>query len=108
MKNREGLTLIEIVISIAIISIIAITILGIFNISVTNIFKAGQRTNEVLNVKESVDDEIKVNESKTDGIDKVTITIDGIESQEIEGTFIDKNSGNFNINIRTFVPDKIN
>lgn len=106
MKKRKGLTLIEVVISIAIISIMAVTILGIFNISITNIFKSGHRTEDVLKVKEIIDDEINNNENKTDGTDKITITIDGIESHEIKGTFINKNSKDFNFNIETFVPNK--
>lgn len=107
MKKRKALTLIEVVLSMAIISIMIVAVLGVFNISITNIFKSGQRTEDVLKSKEYIDEQIKINEDKTAGKDNVTISIGDFKT-DIEGNFIEvENIGDeFNIPIKTFIPVK--
>ena len=105
MKNNKGLTLIEIVITIAITSIMAIAVLTMFNISITNIFKSGNKTERVLRIKEEVDEEIINNKEKTTNTDKVKVTIDGIiKDREVDGKIIEIKDSD--IKITTFVPNK--
>lgn len=108
MKSRKGLTLIEITITIAILSILTVVILGVFNMSITSIFKSGRRTERILKVKEEVDKKIREKENKTDGEDTILITIPGvIEGKEIKGTIIEGvHKEDTNIKITTFVPNK--
>ena len=105
MKNNKGLTLIEIVITIAIISIMTIAVLTMFNISITNISKSGNRTERVLRMKEEVDEEIINNKEKTTNTDKVKVTIDGIiKDREVDGKIIEIKDSD--IKITTFIPNK--
>lgn len=126
MKDRRGLTLIEVVISMAIISIMAVTILGVFNISITNIFKSGRRTEEVLNLKRLVDEklayyQINYNEINMDEENEndekikfkeikepIIVHIPGIDPKYIAGILINNvvSKNNFNVQIETFVPNK--
>lgn len=107
MKDRKGLTLIEIIITIAIMAIIAVIILGVFNISIKNIFKSGQRTEKVLNLKKDIDKEIRNNEVNKDGNNEITVSIPDIDfEKKIEGTFIDKYSEDLKFKIQTFVPNE--
>jgi prepilin-type N-terminal cleavage/methylation domain-containing protein len=55
MKKRIGLTLIEVIVSIAIIGIIAMSSLTIFDSGLRNIARAGSRTETVLEVKDGID-----------------------------------------------------
>ncbi|MST99873.1 type II secretion system protein J [Tissierella pigra] len=105
MKNNKGLTLIEIVITIAITSIMAIAVLTMFNISITNISESGNKTERVLRIKEEVDEEIINNKEKTTNTDKVKVTIDGIiKDREVDGKIIEIKDSD--IKITTFVPNK--
>lgn len=47
MQSNKGFTLIELIISIAILGLVAVTFLSIFNMGLTNIKKAGDRTSAV-------------------------------------------------------------
>lgn len=47
MNNRRGLTLVEVILTLAIIGIMAVTFLTIFNSSLLNIVRAGVRTDSV-------------------------------------------------------------
>jgi prepilin-type N-terminal cleavage/methylation domain-containing protein len=47
VENNKGFTLIELIISIAILGLVAVTFLSIFNMGLTNIKKAGDRTSAV-------------------------------------------------------------
>lgn len=105
MKNNKGLTLIEVVLTIAIIGIITIPILGIFSTGVRNIVSAGNRTEEVYAEQESVVSEIS---KEYDGIDTPDgeKELDIIFSEDliiqIEGKVV--TTGDDNIEITTFVP----
>lgn len=47
MKNRKGLTLIELIVSIALVGVLAIVVLNVFSSGFLNIVKAGNRTQAV-------------------------------------------------------------
>lgn len=104
MKTRKGLTLIEIIISIAIISLLAVAILGMFNFSIVNIIKSGKRTERVVKVKELID--MEINNSIDNGIYEVDVTLPGDINKTILGTMIEKQSPDDpKIKINTFVPN---
>ncbi len=47
MKRKNGFTLIELIISIAILGLVSVTFLSIFNMGLINISRAGNRTTAV-------------------------------------------------------------
>lgn len=102
MKNKKGLTLIEVILTIAIISIMAVTILGMFNTGIINIVKSGKRTDEVFEASKIIDEKIKINENITNGTDEVKITIPGVLTKTIKGIIIKSPDGK----VETFVPNK--
>lgn len=106
MKIKKGLTLIEVVISIALIGIVAIVFLNIFSTSNMNIARSTEKTKEINEIKKEIDIQIKksvTGESTTNGTIEVTL-IEGIEAKEIEGKFISK--GKDDMVITTFIPKK--
>lgn len=56
IRNQRGLTLIEIIVSMAILSIILVVILGVFSFGFSNIAFSGQKSKELMNVQSIVDD----------------------------------------------------
>lgn len=128
MRKEEGLTLIEVIISIALTGVLAMVFLSMFDFGNRNIIRAGDRTEDVLEIQKIVDGEIKdpvgPEETKEDTISgpskeikkidsgKKTIKIkilEELEPEEIEvkGNFvtvIEKESG---IKITTFIPNKV-
>lgn len=102
MKNNRGLTLIEVIVSLAIIGIMSIAVLTIFNTGLKNIVSAGDRTEEVYANQTGLDAIIRENENKSDGTDKIKITIPGvIQEKEIKGKII------ISEKLTTFVPNQV-
>lgn len=56
MKNDKGVTLIELILSMALIGIIAVSVFTVFNASLINIVRAGKRTEAVNLAEERFDD----------------------------------------------------
>ena len=124
MKNRKGLTLIEVIISIAIVGIVAMVILSTFSSSTKNISSANKRTINTLGTKDRLDELIIKSENldtdwatiDTDNEDieveqdiTINVTIPEVTgTKDIKGKVITVNStdgeGN-TITIETFVPD---
>ena len=124
MKNRKGLTLIEVIISIAIVGIVAMVILSAFSSSTKNISSANKRTINTLGTKDRLDELIIKSENldtdwatiDTDNEDieveqdiTINVTIPEVTgTKDIKGKVITVNStdgeGN-TITIETFVPD---
>jgi|GEM_PF-6926062 len=55
IRNQRGLTLIEIIVSMAILAIILVVILGVFSFGFSNIAFSGQKSEELMNVQSVVD-----------------------------------------------------
>ncbi|GAB2324609.1 hypothetical protein IRB23M11_22330 [Alkalibacterium sp. m-11] len=55
MKNQDGFSLIEVIITIAIIGILGIALLEIFGTGITNVAKAGERTEDLYSIQEVMD-----------------------------------------------------
>lgn len=89
MRKRKGITLIELIISVAILGIISVGILGIFDQSLINILRAGKRTEIVLSAKEELDVDLSNNGL---GIDTdIEVTLPGNNTVTITGKVIEVN-----------------
>lgn len=106
MKNsgRKGMTLVEVIISMAILGIMTIVFLNVFTSGYIGVLSAGERTEVGYKAQQTVE------ESLTPiGIGSKIITIEFPDgpSIEIDGSEIEKevNSGEQNIKITTFVPN---
>lgn len=110
MKDRRGFTLIELIITIAILGILVVAVFSMFDTGIINIVRAGDRTDAVLENQTDVNAEIKeYYETGNDaGEDTVTVNIIDFISEPIEGKLIVINSDaeNLDAGITTFVPDK--
>lgn len=58
-KRNEGITLIEIIVSIAVISILLVSLLTIFSGNLQNVTRAGTKTKYVFSAQEQMNDIIK-------------------------------------------------
>lgn len=58
MGNKKGLTLIEVILTMAIIGVMFIAVFTIFGSGLTNIMRAGHRTESVVETKEKIEDRI--------------------------------------------------
>lgn len=108
MKNRKALTLIEVVLSIALINLIAVTFLGMFNMGNKFIFKAGNKTQSINEIKRKIDNKIREAEKESNESDEIKVTIPGvIEYYPVEGRMIEiKDGKDPNMKITTFIPNK--
>lgn len=108
MKKRKGLTLIELVLSLAIIGMIAVSMLNLFGTSLLNISRAGNRTS---NTETATNNFV----SSPDPIsDEITLTIDlgvtGEDNVEVIGRMgrgsatVPNSYGNVQVDIESFVP----
>lgn len=115
MDNKKGLTLIEVILTIAIIGILSIPIFTIFNSGLNNIVKAGNRTESVVETKEKIDDIIYGRFNSDEEIPyEVTLDIkdrdnnliynDSIDGKKIIVSTKDKYMND--ITIETFVPNE--
>lgn len=107
--NKKGVSLIELVISMAILGMIVVTILSIFNTGLTNIVRAGDITEITNSAGSEIDKKIltavvgdeKVSEAE------ININIPGLPSIPIKGKLIVQESvdtkGN-SVTISTFIP----
>lgn len=102
MKNRKGLTLVEIILSMALLGIIVIVFLTVFNTGNKNIIKAGNRTKDVLKTQSEIDEKIK--NHNNEGKDTIIIDIPGIGEKEVKGSILVEEVNG--IEITTFIPNK--
>jgi prepilin-type N-terminal cleavage/methylation domain-containing protein len=77
---RKGLTLIEVIISIALMGIVLVSVLSIFDTGLFNIKRAGDRTDVVVEVKSQVDNLLSGGKDLVDQT-KYELIEDPIESQ---------------------------
>ena len=108
MKKNDGFTLIEVIISVAIIGILSMSFMSVFNTSIVNIVRAGNRTIGVdLAEAEMLENGVVIGES----VEIEVILTDGIK-QKITGSTrkgtINVNKGmlgQVEVSIETFVPN---
>lgn len=86
MKNNKGLTLIEIIVSLAIIGIIAVVFFSLFNTSLVNIVRAGIRTKAVGVAVDDFNDSPEIISSKTVLIE-LPVAGGGTNVIEINGSY---------------------
>lgn len=61
MKGQRGFSLIEVIVTVAIVSILGIALLEIFGTSFSNVARAGHRTENLYSLQEVMDDAIAGN-----------------------------------------------
>lgn len=113
MKNKKGFTLIEVILSIAIIGIIAIFVVTIFGSGFRNIINSGKRTQEVFELESLINEGISGDYDAIEGDNvkivetEVNIPIPGIEAKPIKGKMVTiPSKDQSNMEITTFIPDK--
>lgn len=108
MKKRKGLTLVELIISLAIIGMIAVSMLHIFGTGLLNIIRAGNRTvntetatNNFITNPYPVSDEI---------ILTINLGVSSTDNVEVRGRMgkgsgtLPGSYGNVEVDIKSFVP----
>ncbi|MBU5437509.1 prepilin-type N-terminal cleavage/methylation domain-containing protein [Tissierella sp. MSJ-40] len=101
MKNREGLTLVELIITIAIVGIIAALVFMVFDTALRNIKNSRERIEAVFRVQGEINEIIQNNNTGEDIIE-VTIPIVDI-NKKVKGRKVDIEEGK--IKISTFIPN---
>jgi prepilin-type N-terminal cleavage/methylation domain-containing protein len=108
MKNRKGLTLIEIIVSIAILGIVAISTLTIFDMGLKNIVRAGVRTENVYDAEDDL--EIAPQIVTYEELTVVLPTPDGdqtiiVEGSHVKGEAVTNNGySSVSVEIETYIP----
>ena len=108
MKDRKGFTLIEVIISIAILGIVAVSTLTIFDLGLRNIVRAGVRTQTVYDAEDNL--EIAPQIVTYEELTVVLPTLDGDESIVVEGSHVKgeavTNNGysSVSVEIDTYIP----
>ncbi len=114
MKNRRGFTLIELIVSIAILAIIIIAFMPLFSFSFVNTFRSGNQS-EAVYQNQSLLEESYSGAEEVEGVistelpQPLEINIDGVIVR-VPGRLIEvssdyDNNGNL-VNTKAFVPEK--
>ena len=107
-KSKKGMTLIEIIISIAILGILAVSFLTLFGIGFSGIAGAGNRSRAQYDVQTKIEEELS--SSSTGGTDKISIKFSDVATDKIEvqGKIKTENTilNGKQVNITFFMPNK--
>lgn len=106
MKKRKGLSLIEVLVSMAILGVIALLAMSMFGFGVKNIISSGKRTEEVYDLEGEINEIIFGNPDNVQGEEiSIEVKIPGLSVDKyIEGKIYTIKQNNNRI--KTFVPDK--
>lgn len=77
LNNKKGITLIEIIIAIAILSIVVIVFLTVFSFGFKSIVTAGDRTSDMFEVQSNIENSLTQKYNGTTPASVGQITIDG-------------------------------
>ncbi len=104
-RLRKGMTLIELIIAMAILSIIVIAFLNMFTVGFTGIINASKHTEVGYEAQKDMENSILTDPST--GIISIEIEFSGGTTIESIGKVLEEevNNGNQNINVKTFVPN---
>lgn len=109
LNNEKGVTLIELIISIAIMGIILISFLGVFSSSFKSIISAGNKSEAVFMSHEEVASVISGEETDENNTKYTTLSINLPDGQKIEidgkTITVESNKNRGSSSIKTFVTD---
>lgn len=114
MKNRRGLTLVEVMVSVALIGMVAMIFLNIFTTSNKNIYNSSNKTKEIYELQKAIDEKIINASGEIDGVTAVNQDVEvtiGVNKGLVEGKLItSKNKENpvQGPKIMTFIHGKVN
>ena len=114
LKNKKGLTLVEIILSLAIVGIIAVSIIPLFGTSIKGIARSGKRTSDIVTLQDNMVENIRKSE---DGITEVATPISPVEVHipgvttngplEVKGDLLEViDEKDESVKIQTFIPGK--
>ena len=111
-KRNEGITLIEIITSIAIISILLVSLLTIFSGNLQNVMRAGKKTKYVFSAQAEIDETLKEIEEGKRPVSGGFLKVDFKDangqnwSMQVNGEVISAEAGEDTnkVNLSTFVP----
>jgi len=102
--SRSGMTLIEVIISMAILGILSVVFLTIFTSGYIGVSSAGKRTEVGYEAQKAIEELIISGDTETETI---TIFFQDGPTLVVDGNKIEKeiNNGEHSINITTFIPN---
>lgn len=110
VKSKKGMTLIEVILSIAILGIIAVMTLTVFSTGILIAINAGDNTLSTGNAVAKVNRDIVVKDAATTGPTQVTVTFPGWHSVLVTGSAIvtqSDNSTKTSSTMKAFVPVQV-
>lgn len=102
MKKRKALSLIEVILSIAVLSLVAMVVLTVFGFSLNNIKKAGDRTIDILELENQINTSIDGGSYEEET--GITVKIPNVGERTVKGKFITKRENGKEIT--TFIPNQ--
>lgn len=105
IKNVRGFTLIEVIVSVAIIGIIATSVLTLLGYSLKSVIISDNRTDNILDIEEEID--MKIEDYKNEGTRVIKVKIPNLSiEKEIKGDVLEKQYKDTKIKIQTFIPNE--
>lgn len=105
--SNKGMGVVEILVSLCIISLIAMAILPAITMGFIQIEDSGSETKAIYSVQDSI--ETGIVQEQVDATDEITIVFSGV-TLNINGTILEQEaeygSHNQSINVKVFVPNK--
>ena len=117
LKNKKGLTLVEIILSLAIVGIIAVSIIPLFGTSIKGIARSGKRTSDIVTLQDNMVENIRKSEDGITDVTKVATPISPVEVHipgvttngplEVKGDLLEViGEKDESVKIQTFIPGK--
>lgn len=108
--NKKGFTLVEVILSLAIVGIIAVAILPIFNIGLKNILISGNRTEAVARARDNIYDDAVLSEFTIEVKLPSVLQAGVTENVEVQGNVISSSaeiqgSGSRTVDLYMYVPN---
>ena len=111
-NKKDGFTLIEIIVSLAIIGTLSISFLPLFTMALSTIFSSGRKSNAQFNNQIQIEQVIANN--SISNTDNLSVSLPGFTDevilqgkvQEIETDYVGQNGNTKNTTITIFIPEQ--